>query len=104
MLYSFITDKIKEKLIENHNNTDFALESIAKKPVVVKYFNPRGRGDWWVYSMDDEGYMYGIADIFEAEYGSFHIEELRQNKIERDMYYTGPKTFDEVIIERKYGG
>ena len=54
--------------------------------------------------MDDEGYMYGIADIFEAEYGSFHIEELRQNKIERDMYYTGPKTFDEVIIERKYGG
>jgi hypothetical protein len=100
MKYSFITEDIEKQLYHNHETTDFGIESIAKRPVVVKYFNPNGAGDWWVYSIDDQGYMFGIADIFEVEYGSFHIDELKSNGIERDMYYT-PETFDEVIIERK---
>lgn len=101
MSYSFITKDIENQLLFNHNNTNFATESIGKEPVVVKFFNPMGAGDWWVYSMDEEGRMFGIANIFEAEYGSFHIDELKLNGIERDMYYTGPDTFDEVMIQQK---
>lgn len=101
MSYSFITEDIKKQLYYNHNTTDFGTESIAKEPVVVKYFNPMGAGDWWVYSMDDNGYMYGIADIFTPEYGEFHISELQSNGIERDMHYTGPDTFEEVMIQQK---
>tara|TARA_S200002703_G_scaffold150472_1_gene148858 strand:+ start:341 stop:655 length:315 start_codon:yes stop_codon:yes gene_type:complete len=95
-----ITKEIEKQLLYNHKNTDFGTESIAKKPVVVKYFNPMGVGDWWAYSMDNNGYMFGIADIFTPEYGDFHIDELKENGIERDMYYT-PETFEEVIIKRK---
>ena len=101
MSYSFITKDIEKLLRYNHKNTDFATESISKEPVVVKYFNPIGAGDWWAYSMDEEGIMFGIADIFEPEYGYFHINELKQNGIERDMYYSGPDTFEEVMIQQK---
>tara|TARA_R100000773_G_C4193639_1_gene98596 strand:+ start:166 stop:477 length:312 start_codon:yes stop_codon:yes gene_type:complete len=101
MSYSFITKDIEKLLRYNHKNTDFATESIGKEPVVVKYFNPIGAGDWWAYSMDEEGIMFGIADIFEPEYGYFHINELKQNGIERDMYYSGPDTFEEVMIQQK---
>jgi len=103
MSYSFITEDIKKQLLHNHKTTDFGTESIAKEPVVVKYFNPMGAGDWWVYSMDEDGRMFGIADIFEPEYGDFHIDELKLNGIERDMYYHGPETFEAVMIERKSG-
>ena len=101
MSYSFITEDIKKQLLHNHKNTNFATESISKEPVVVKYFNPMGAGDWWVYSMDERGYMFGIADIFCPEYGDFHIDELKENGIERDMYYTGPDTFEAVMIQQK---
>jgi len=101
MSYSFITEDIKKQLLHNHENTNFATESISKEPVVVKYFNPMGPGNWWVYSMDEEGRMFGIADIFEPEYGSFHINELKLNGIERDMYYSGPGTFEEVMTQQK---
>ena len=99
--YSFITDKIIQTLRDNHDNTDFATESIADKPVVVKFFNPYGAGDWWAYSMDEHNRLFGIADIFEPEYGSFNLSELRLNSIERDLYYCGPETFGEVMKERK---
>ena len=51
--------------------------------------------------MDERGYMFGIADIFTPEYGDFHIDELKQNGIERDMYYSGPGTFEEVMTQQK---
>ena len=101
MSYSFITEDIKKLLIHNHENTDFGTESISKEPVVVRFFNPKGIGEWWVYSMDKQGYMFGIADIFCPEYGAFHIDDLKNNGIERDRYYTGPDTFEEVMIQQK---
>lgn len=101
MSYSFITKEIESQLYHNHKTTDFATESISKEPVVVKYFNPYGAGDWWVYSIDDNGFMFGIADIFTPEYGEFHISELQDNGIERDMCYVGPSTFEEVMTQQK---
>lgn len=101
MSYSFITKEIESQLYHNHKTTDFATESISKEPVVVKYFNPYGAGDWWVYSIDDNGFMFGIADIFTPEYGEFHISELQDNGIERDMCYVGPGTFEEVMTQQK---
>ena len=101
MSYSLITNDIRKLLRYNHKNTNFATESIGKEPVVVRFFNPKGAGEWWAYSMDEHGYMFGIADIFFPEYGDFHIDELKQNGIERDRYYTGPDTFEEVMIQQK---
>ena len=80
MSYSFITDKIIQTLRDNHDNTDFATESIADKPVVVKFFNPYGRGDWWAYSMDKNNRLFGIADIFEPEYGLFDLSDERKKR------------------------
>ena len=101
MSYSFITKDIENLLRYNHKNTDFSTASIANEPVVVKFFNPYGPGDWWAYSMDERGYIFGIADIFTPEYGEVHIDELKQNGIERDICYTGPDTFAEVMIQQK---
>jgi len=98
MAYTLITNDIKKLLRYNH---DSPIESIAKEPVAVKFFNPYGPGDWWAYSMDEEGRMFGIADIFEPEYGYFHIDELKECGVERDMYYTGPDTFEAVMIQQK---
>lgn len=95
-----ITKEIEKQLLYNYKNTNFATESIGKELVVVKFFNPYGTGNWWAYSMDSTGYMFGIADIFTPEYGDFHIDELKENGIERDMYYA-PETFEEVMIQQK---
>jgi len=101
MSYSFITDEIITTLRVNHSKTDFATESIGKKDIVVKFFNPYGPGDWWIYSIDDTGMIFGIADIFEPEYGYVYLNDLKNNNIERDMHYSGPNTFEEVMIQQK---
>tara|TARA_Y100000004_G_scaffold110610_1_gene124107 strand:+ start:169 stop:480 length:312 start_codon:yes stop_codon:yes gene_type:complete len=100
MEYSFITDEIIKTLKDNHANADWSTKSIADDLVVVKYFNPFGAGNWWVYSMDEHNRMFGIADIFEPEYGYFMMQDLKDNDIERDLYYT-PKTFNQVMQKQK---
>ena len=64
--------------------------------VVAKFFNPAGRGTWYLMNLaDDKDYAWGIVDLFEVEMGSFSIKELSDAKlpfglgIERDINFSG---------------
>ena len=96
-----LTKAIEKKLLLNQNK-----ELKETDTVVVKFFNPSGQATWWLYSMDDKGICFGLAQLFgrdTREYGYFDINEIKSIKcppfglpIERDMYYT-PETFGELL-------
>ena len=98
---------LKEQYEKLRNNATRGLEkSITDEKVVVKLFNPSGSATWWIYSIDDNGDCFGVAQLFgrdTREYGYFNINEIKAIKcppfglpIERDMYYT-PETFGELL-------
>ena len=73
--------------------------------IVVKYFNPYGRGTWYVLEgekrEDGDWELYGIADLgYGQEYGYFMLSELENLRpspwggIERDMYFGKKKVRD----------
>lgn len=74
--------------------------------VVVKYFNPCGRGTWLITEgekQDDGNWMFfGYCHIFEWEWGYVMLSELENVRlpfglsIEREMYNTGEKVKDYV--------
>jgi hypothetical protein len=100
-----LTKAIEKKLLENDNKSVKDTDIVNEK-VVVKLFNPSGQATWWVYSMEEDGTCYGVAQMFgrdTREYGYFDINEIKSIKcppfglpIERDMYYT-PETFGELL-------
>ena len=76
--------------------------------VVVKYFNPCGRGTWLITEGEkqDDGdwLLYGYCNLFEWEWGYVMLSELESIKlpfglgIERELYVTGGKVNDYVDI------
>tara|TARA_R100001369_G_scaffold22152_1_gene40406 strand:- start:219 stop:539 length:321 start_codon:yes stop_codon:yes gene_type:complete len=103
-----LTKAIERKLLKNGENPK---NDITKEKVVVKLFAPSGSATWWLYSMNKNGDCFGIAKIFETEYGYFNINEISELRVnpltlkcgntnglpvERDMYYT-PETFGELL-------
>lgn len=85
------TKEIKEKA-----KSQFHLGSEMETQVIVaKFFNPVGKGTWYLMNLDpdDEDYCWGIVDLFEVEMGSFSKSELESFKgslglgIERDLYF-----------------
>lgn len=67
--------------------------------VVVKYFNPCGRGTWLITEgekqEDDDWLLFGYCHLFEWEWGYVLLSELESVqlpfglKIERELYVTG---------------
>ena len=75
--------------------------------IIIKFFNPYGRGTWYVLEgekLDNGDWLfYGIADIFEKEYGSFLLSDIENLTIkvfgvdmglERDMGFINKKVGD----------
>lgn len=72
--------------------------------IIVKFFSPCGTSTWWVLegeqTDDGDWLFFGIAEIYEREYGYFRLSELQSIrlpfglKIERDMYFDGKKVRD----------
>lgn len=72
--------------------------------VLVKYFNPCGRGTWLITEAekqeDGDWLLYGYCHIYEWEWGYFSLRELESIKlpfgltIERDLYSAGEKVKD----------
>ncbi len=64
---------------------------------VVRFFNPVGAATWLAIEMDDDGILFGLADLGFGcpELGSFSLEELVSIRlpfglgIERDLSFTG---------------
>lgn len=72
--------------------------------VIVKYFNPYGRGTWLITEGEKQGdgdwLMFGYCHLFEWEWGYVLLSELENAVlpfglgIEREMYVTGGKVGD----------
>ena len=102
-----LTKKIKAKLLHNHQTFDYENCSVSNEKVVCKFFNPTGIGTWWCHSMDEHGIIFGLAHLYEKEYGSFSIQELEEVElplglsIERDLHFNENLTFEEVFNEAR---
>lgn len=89
-----MTQEIKKKIPSLYSNDGKDPKDI---PIRVKFFNPMGRGTWYVTEgeeqEDGDWLFYGLARIHEAELGYFKLSELTSvrlpfgMKIERDMYF-----------------
>ena len=81
-------------------------ENVENPKIVVHYFNPCGKGDWYVLEGREEEngdwLFFGWVDLFCKELGYFTLKELENVElpfglgIERDLYW-GEKSVNEVI-------
>tara|TARA_Y100000310_G_scaffold115265_1_gene113833 strand:+ start:521 stop:835 length:315 start_codon:yes stop_codon:yes gene_type:complete len=84
--------KLLTKAIKNKATKQYPMGADMEQMVVAKFFNPCGRGTWYLMNMDGD-YCWGICHIYEWEIGSFSIGELEGVsmpfglKIERDLYF-----------------
>jgi len=101
--------KLFTKEIEQQLQAQYQQGSSMEQMVVCKIFNPYGAGTWYVMNQDpeDPDYLWGIADIFEPETGSYSKSDLEQLRIniggfqlalELDLYWS-PKPAREVWEE-----
>ena len=85
--------KLLTKAIINKATKQYPKGSDMEQMVVAKFFNPAGRGTWYLMNMENEEYCWGICYKYEWEIGSFSINELKSVslpfglKIERDLYF-----------------
>lgn len=91
-----LTKAITKKALSQYN-----MGSDMDQMVVAKYFNPTGRGIWYLMNMaEDNDYCWGICHIYEWEIGSFSLKELDSIKlpfglkIERDLYFKPVKAIE----------
>ena len=100
--------KLLTKEIKTKAHKQYKLGSdMDKQDVVAKFFNPVGRGTWYLMNKSPEdGYCWGIVDLMAVEVGSFMIEDLEDlelpmgMKIERDKYFepiNANKLFEQLV-------
>jgi len=90
-----LTKEIEKKFENTPIGTN---ESLMDAKVLVKYFNPYGRGTWYITEAERDGddwLCYGYMNIFEWEAGYIMLSEILEAKVnvfghelplERDMY------------------
>lgn len=86
-----------EKKLEKHPL--YSTDGQNEKEVIVKFFNPYGRGRWFVCEGEKQENgdwrFFGLVELFEREFGYFTLSELQSIKtpynlgIERDKGYKG---------------
>lgn len=84
-----LTSDQRERLLANASNPD------GDHVPVVKLFNPMGPGVWLATMLDEDGILWGLADLDMdcVEYGTFSLAELTALKvglglgIERDILF-----------------
>lgn len=77
-------------------------DGIEKKRVIAKFFNPMGRGTWYVTEGEKQPngdwLFFGLVDLFEQEWGYFTLSSLEGIRlpydlgIERDRYFDHAKS------------
>jgi|TARA_R100000278_G_C5442226_1_gene154106 hypothetical protein len=97
------TKEIIKKLQSNNKLNDVAL---AKAEPVCKFFTPHSNYTWYPFSMDEDGYCFGLVSGAAVEYGMFHRSELENYvgpmgiRIERDLHWT-PQIFELISAHHK---
>lgn len=106
MAQKLLTKSIEKQLM---NRPIGSTESDKSAKAICKFFNPYGAGTWWVLEgeklPDGDWEFFGIAEIWEKEYGYFRLSELESARVrvfgesfplERDKYYE-PQTAEEIF-------
>ena len=96
------------KLLANAKASAESEGGIDHRPV-VKFFNPCGAATWLVSEMDEDGIMFGLADLGMGcpEMGSISFDELKSIRlpfgltIERDMHWEANKSLSEYASEAR---
>lgn len=95
-----VTPELREQLCANDLARREAIRrgEPAPDPVpVVRFFNPVGAATWLATELDEDGILFGLADLGFGcpELGSFALEELQAIRlpfglgIERDILFHG---------------
>lgn len=95
-----VTPELREQLRANDLARREAIRrgEPAPDPVpVVRFFNPVGAATWLATELDEDGILFGLADLGFGcpELGSFALEELESIRlpfglgIERDILFEG---------------
>lgn len=95
-----VTPEIRDALRANDAARCAALAKGIREPdpvPVVRFFNPVGSATWLATEMDDNGILFGLADLGfgSPELGSFALAELESVRlpfglgIERDILFEG---------------
>jgi hypothetical protein len=80
---------------------------LQSQKVVVKIFNPYGRGSWFIMNSDpnDPDYLWGIVDLgYGAEIGSISRSELETYKNKFGLGFERDSSFDPINAEELYNG
>ena len=91
-----ITKAIEAKL---RKSPLYSHEGDSNPAIIVKFFNPYGRGTWIVYEAerqaDGDWLFFGEVTLFDTEWGYFTLSELQGLRtrwgapmIERDLYFS----------------
>ena len=82
------------KEIQKKAKSQYEMGSDMEQMVVARFFNPMGRGIWYLMNMDkDDDYCWGICHLYVWEIGSFSLKELQSIEfpfdmgIERDLHF-----------------
>ena len=88
---------VREKLLKHP--IDSTTGPILDAEVIVKYFNPFGRGRWLIIEGEEQNdgdwTLFGLCHIYEWEWGTVLLSELQNAKlpygrrIERDLHSRG---------------
>lgn len=100
--------KLFNKTIDKKLFTQYALGSdLEKQEVVVKIFNPYGRGTWYIMNSDpaDPDYLWGIVDLgYGAEVGSVSRKQLENYRNKMGWGFERDLSFDPINAEKLYNG
>ena len=100
--------KLFNKTIDRQLFKQYLLGSdLSKQEVVVKIFNPFGRGTWFIINSDpnDPDYLWAIVDLgYGAEVGSVSRTDLETYRGKFGMGFERDLSFDPVNAEELYKG
>lgn len=100
--HKMMTEELKKQLPPLYSQVE-----IEDPEILVHYFNPYGRGDWFVIEFDADDRFFGYCCISFCELGCFSLKELEETYVnlgelelplERDLDWQ-PKRLSEVRIE-----
>ncbi len=100
--------KLFNKTIDKKLFAQYALGSdLEKQEVVVKIFNPYGKGTWYIINSDpeDQDYLWAIVDLGNgAEIGSVSRKQLENYRNKMGWGFERDLSFDPVNAEKLYNG
>lgn len=100
--------KLFNKTIDKKLFAQYALGSeLENQEVVVKIFNPYGRGTWYIMNSDpaDPDYLWAIVDLgYGAEVGSVSRKQLENYRNKMGWGFERDLSFDPVNAEKLYKG